>query len=165
MPRSSLADEIARRWGDDAMTAGRLLFFLRTVVTFLLVPLLVPIAALLYDRFTYGWSDKTLDPLAIIVIAVLAYVGTILLGVPVWLILIRLNRTALIHALLAGFLTGMATLFLAIARLGAQPPGFLGRLAQAFRDNPGGSLAFGGAGAVVASIIWLVARPGRREHS
>ena len=122
----------------------------RTSIAFCVAPLAVPIVAALY----LGWSpDSLIYGLVLVGSLFIAYVGTFLLGLPIYRILVARKLTAFWLAPVVGSIVGTTVLLVFQAVTLSAP------------DIEGVALKFGGSlGAVVGTIIWLIARPDRQAR-
>lgn len=129
---------------------------MRTLIAFLVAPLVVPLIMAVYAMYMVhveinrpGWH--TLDTGAVLQAiawvaffpAIYAYVGVILFGVPAYRFLTARKLTAFWIAPVVGFLSGGTVM---LPMFGAIPAVLIG----------------GPLGAVVGTVLWLIDRPDRR---
>jgi len=129
----------APEWWDEA----------RVPIAFLVAPLAVPPVAILC--LGAPPLDSTMGAFAVIV-AVVAYVGTVIFGGPLYLILRSYNVTTFPVAPGAGAAVGMLTMWLMWVMLDPYPPSALIKVG-------------GFCGAAVGTVLWLIARPDRPQRS
>ena len=130
----------------------------RTPIAFLVAPFAVPliVAMLVPAR---GPQD-TAAAIAVAVSAFVSYFGAFIFGVPGYLFLRARQLTAFWIAPVAGFIAGTMMLFVFFALLGLS----LGNRGSGLADPNLLSIALkatGPLGALVGTIIWLIARPDR----
>lgn len=137
----------------------------RIWMAFVVAPLAAPVVVIM----TFGISGELENAISIVAPAslVLGYLGTILLGPPVYLALRALKLTAFWIAPLAGFAVGVGTLCLFLIWL---PLSFGQNLATALASLDHGqfkaAVEFGGPpGAAVGALLWLIARPDRQPRN
>ncbi len=119
---------------------------MRTMAAFYVAPLAVPLITALYLASRGG--PEGVEATVVVVSALVAYAGTFALGVPLYLFLRVRNLTAFWIAPVFGFIVGAIVMFLLVGR-----------------DVSPANLQFGGlCGAVVGTILWLIARPDRRAQ-
>ena len=117
---------------------------MRTMIAFSVAPLAVPLIATAYFASLGAPEGALLVILAVSVIV--AYGGTFVLGVPLYLFLRAQKATAFAIAPALGFLAGALVMCV-----------------LAGRSVSSANLGFGGlSGAAVGAILWLIARPDRR---
>ena len=136
----------------------------RTAIAFLIAPLAVPLLAALYLRPSL---DDFGTGLVLVFSAAAAYAGSFVLGLPIYRFLCTRKLTAFWIAPVLGFIVGAIMWYVTLALFGLS----LGnRVTSVISDlgNPGGlseALQLGGlSGAVVGTILWLIARPDRRAQ-
>ena len=124
----------------------------RTPIAFIFAPLAVPVLVALYLRWS---ADSLIYGLILVGSLFIAYIGTFLLGFPIYRILVARKLTAFWLAPVVGFIVGTTVLLMVQAvTVRARAPDMLDVASQF-----GGSL-----GAVVGTIIWLIARPDRQAQ-
>jgi hypothetical protein len=139
----------------------------RTATAFAIAPLWVPLLAAPVFRF-YVWPDPAQVhwvAIGTIISATFAYVGCVVLGLPLFRWLIARGLVSFWIAPFAGFVIGVVTWLLFMAcfalMLGEGAQG----VALALADAPK-HLRFlllpAGVGALVGATIWLIARPDRQ---
>jgi hypothetical protein len=151
------------------MTAKKFLY-LRTTLAFLLVPLAAPLFGVGIDYSVHEGPSPAGEALQnVILVSVLAYGGTIFFGVPACPFLVWLRWTTLVHAALAGFLIGVTLHILFIATmidaLTVRTKSLFRAVVKVVTNNPDVPFVWGGAGALIAIIIWFVAKGPRHFHS
>ena len=118
---------------------------MRTMIAFCVAPIAVPLIAAVYLASTSPPGDN-LSAFVVVVSALVAYAGTFLLGVPLYLFLRSQNASAFLIAPVFGFVAGALVMFVMLGR-----------------DMSSGTLLFGClSGAAVGAILWLIARPDLR---
>ncbi len=153
-----LHDDMTALWGELTSLWDNV----RSWVAFVIAPLAVPVIASLTARY----FDATQDWLNVIVsISLMAgYLGTFLIGLPLYLLLRAFNLTAFWLAPAIGFVVGFAMTYLVALSLGVEPE--MVRSGFWSRTLFGAAIQFGGpAGAVVGALLWLIARPDRQRRS
>jgi hypothetical protein len=143
----------------------------RSALAFVVAPLWVPLFVIPYSCLSL-FSGPGQGPWIIIAAflsIIFAYGGTLVFGLPAFLILRSRNLTALWIAAVLGFVIGATTwvLFMAFFAL------WLGGDAQAarraaqgtFMDQPMSLVWTGLLGVVVGTTLWLIARPDRGQSS
>jgi hypothetical protein len=155
----------------------------RTSAAFVFAPLVVPALWVAYMAFEmYGNNSPYPPPLLLlysataVISAIVAYSGTVVFGVPIYLWLRIKRRTGFALAPLAGFGAGVVAMLLLLVWTEAtthitmlvpapgRPPGST-ELVQSSWSWAGAleALVEGGlSGAVVAVVLWLIDRPDRR---
>jgi hypothetical protein len=135
----------------------------RTPIAFLVAPFVVPLIVAVY--VSAGGPQDSAAAIAVAVSAFVSYFGAFIFGVPTYLVLRSQQLTAFWIAPVAGFIAGVMMLFVFFALLGLS----LGN----WGSGPGpadpslSSIALkvtGPLGALVGTILWLIARPDRRRH-
>ena len=119
---------------------------MRTMIAFYVAPLAVPLIFAVYLASTSppGEDFSTY----VVVSAIVAYAGTFVLGVPLYLFLRSQNASAFLIAPVFGFVAGALVMFVMLGR-----------------DMSSGNLLFGClSGAAVGAILWLIARPDLRTR-
>lgn len=124
----------------------------RTCKAFAIAPLAAPLLVSLKFGFA-GAPGSVVTYIAPIALAV-AYVGTLLFGLPLYSLLRALRLTTFWLAPVAGFLLGIATMLLVFVVIGARN---IDMLSEATREG-------GAPGAAVGALLWLIARPDRQEQ-
>jgi hypothetical protein len=138
---------------------------MRVAIAFLITPLAVPLLML-----PWLFSGHMASPLIVIVMFIttlVSYAGTLVLGIPAYLLLIARGMTAAWIAAAVGFVIGglMWLVFsvLLVLSLGQGLAGVRFALTDLHSLRgilwPGGSL-----GAIVGALFWLIARPDK-QHS
>ena len=147
-------DEMTAWWGGD-----------RVRFAFGVAPLAFPAITFLLVALTGPWPGALLLAAWAAVSAVpWSYLGTLLVGVPVYRFLCARNLTAFWMAPVAGFIAGtavtiffyflvMVTLFLHLSPIDKDT--------TVFALLPGSFLIGGLPGATIGTIVWLIARPDR----
>jgi uncharacterized membrane protein YfcA len=117
---------------------------IRVPVAFLVAPAMVPLYLCIIPN---SFSVPGVDPLIIVLASILSYLGTFVIGIPLYLALRAWNLTAFWVAPIVGILVG----------------GCLGSLLP--DDNfSHAAQRFGVVvGVLVAMVLWLIARPDRRR--
>lgn len=127
-----------------------------------------PLAAPLVVSMKFGFAGAP-DPVILLVARislVLGYLGTVLFGPPIYLLLRSVKLTAFWPAPLAGFAVGVGMMCLFLIGL---PLSFGRNLAVAlasfdyalFKE----AVEYGGTpGAAVGALLWLIARPDRQQR-
>jgi hypothetical protein len=114
------------------------------MIAFYVAPLAVPLITGVYFA-SIGAPDPG-QSLFVAGSAFVAYVGTLVLGVPLYLFLRAQNVTAFVVALAFGLIAGVIVMYVLVGQ-----------------HMSSGNLRFGGlSGAAVGAILWLIARPDRR---
>jgi len=117
----------------------------REVIAFMLAPLVVPVVTGLYIGRELD-STGIFGLLIVLIATVAGYVGTLVIGLPLYVLLRKHNATAFLFAPVSGAVIGAVTMWLVWS------VGDLDRL----RDFWGfGALI----GAAVGTVLWLIARP------
>jgi hypothetical protein len=138
----------------------------RTPIAFLVAPLVVPliVAAYVPIRFPHDPAAATAVPLSVFV----SYFGAVIFGVPTYLFLRARQLTAFWIASVAGFIVGVMMWYVFFALLGLSLGNGLSDVAAALSTPrymlPNALKASGPLGALVGTILWLIARPDRRTH-
>ena len=136
---------------------GRYWNVIRTPIAFLVAPLAVPfIFGAYYQSFDPPTSGQGLFRAILSVSAIVAYLGVIIFGVPIYRLLQKHKLTAFWIAPLVGFIVGAIVYMLLAVPLGV--PAVIGNAeasAAAFKFAAP-------AGAAVGAILWLIARPDRQ---
>jgi len=135
---------------------------LRPVIAFLISPMAVPLLLAAYF-FVPGARRTGLDDLMNVVIALVAYAGAFLVGLPTYLYMREKKWTAFWIAPIAGFMVAVVSwyvfiglspllfgLFLYLLPRISQPEALLMAL-----------YPIGPIGAITAILLWLIARPDR----
>lgn len=143
-------------WLDPAEGYLKTMTMARAVIAFLVAPLVVPILTTIELRELLSYP--AMAGLMLLFSTVTAYVGTFLFGIPTYLFLRTRRWTAFWRAPVLGFVGGGLAwwLFKSVPMTGST-----------FHFNPDPSLLrsvlwpFGPLGAVVGSLLWLIARPDR----
>jgi hypothetical protein len=133
---------------------------LRTALAFLIAPLPVP-------WIVYFASGGTEERIVLGVSVLVAYAGTFVFGVPTYLISRAWRLTAFWLAPIVGFAWGWLAWHLAFAlfafALGNSPSEIVAPNGAPFASD---AIRIGGlSGAIVGSVIWLIARPDRQRAS
>lgn len=118
---------------------------------------IAPLAAPLIVSVKFGSSgapDSVIAYIAPIVLA-LAYSGTIVFGLPLYLLLRAFRLTAFWLAPVAGIVVGFAVMFLFLLGIGTKG---LEAVTEAIQHG-------GPPGAAVGALFWLIARPDRPDPS
>ncbi len=128
----------------------------RSIVAFLVTPLVVP---LLFAASYLGPDapSSSLDVLAGLFITLVAYSGTLLVGLPTYLFLRNKKWTAFWIAPIAGFIVATVTWYVLLTFV---PLFFLPRLTQ-LATLLNALWPMGPIGALVGALLWLIARPDR----
>jgi hypothetical protein len=141
---------------------------IRPVIAFLTAPLAVPV--LLAPSFYPGASaypesaPQFWFAVSLILITLTAYAGTFLLGIPAYLFLRARKWTAFWIAPILGFLAASLAYIVFIALFGLSLGNSPSTVASEFSNVSGLRdilWPFGPVGAVVGSLLWLIARPDR----
>jgi len=140
------------------VAARSLIDNMRTTIAFLVTPLAVPIALLpvyLWVRPADSWTTSVL-----ILMTINSYIGILVFGVPIFVLLSERGWTAFWLAPLCGFAFGVVTWLgslLVVAMI------FADSFADTFTRKSLLSALWpgGGAGTVAGVIFWLIARPDR----
>jgi hypothetical protein len=125
---------------------------LRVPIAFLVAPLMVPLTITAFIAIDHSQilvaQGHTIEGIRLFALGsgIFAYAGTIILGIPTYVLLRKRNMTAFWVAPVAGFIAG-AMQMLVIFNFSALP-----------------ALVGGPLGAVVGTAIWLNARPDRQSH-
>jgi hypothetical protein len=118
----------------------------RTPIAFLVAPAAVPLIFVAYSTFT-GQPDAA-DAFLFGGSLIVSYGATWAIGVPLYLFLRAQKVTTFVIAPALGFILGAAMMYVLLGR-----------------HMSSGNLQFGGlSGAVVGTILWLIARPDRQAH-
>ena len=128
----------------------------RSIVAFLVTPLVVP---LLFAASYLGQDvpSSSLDVLVGLFITLVAYSGTLLVGLPTYLFLRNKKWTAFWIAPIAGVIVAILTWYILVTFV---PLFFLPRSTQ-LATFLNALWPMGPIGAVVGSLLWLIARPDR----
>ena len=119
---------------------------MRTMIAFHVAPLAVPLITGVYLANTSPPGQELSTE--VVVSGFVAYAGTFVLGVPLYLFLRSQNASAFLIAPVFGFLAGALVMLV-----------MLGRYMSS------GNLLFGAlSGAAVGAILWLIARPDLRTR-
>ncbi len=134
----------------------------RGLIAFAVAPLAGPLVVSIKFAFA-GVPDRVILIFAWVSL-VLGYLGVVLFGRPIYLLLRLVGLTMFWLAPLVGFAIGVGMMCLFLIGL----PLSLGQTLAAawasfdFKD----AIEFGGVpGAAVGALLWLIARPDRRQHS
>lgn len=135
----------------------------RTPIAFLVAPFAVPLIVAL--SVPASGSHNTAAAAAVGVSALVSYFGAFVFGIPTYLLLRARKLTAFWIAPVAGFMAGAVMWYLVLALLGLS----LGSssIGSALSDPSLLSNALGRIGplgALVGTILWLIARPDLRTH-
>lgn len=132
------SDEMAAWWDD-----------VRGWVAFGIAPLAVPIVMAIGAGF--GAAPQSMVAAIAFYSLAFSYLGTLLFGVPIYLLLRAYKLTEFWLAPVAGFVAGFAMIYLVTWTFGSGAEG----------NRPG--FAAGLCGAVVGTLLWLIARPDRQS--
>jgi hypothetical protein len=122
---------------------------MRTMTAFYVAPLAAPLILGVYFENADPQTGSIITPISLAV----SYAGTFLFGVPIYLFLRARKLTAFWIAPLVGFIVGATTWCATFALFGLS-------LKFAHALEGGGLL-----GAVVGTILWLIARPDRKVQA
>lgn len=147
---------------DRAGKRLRIMSMARPIIAFLVAPLAAPlfVAVDMYPLLSTPFSVRVVLYLSILT----AYVGTFVFGIPAYLLLRARKWTAFWFAPVLGFMGGALAwwLFLAVPWTGGsfrfEPVWDLSRLRDVLWP-------YGPLGALVGTLLWLIARPDRAESS
>jgi hypothetical protein len=134
----------------------------RPVIAFLVAPLVVPF--FLLPSLLSGMPDGFWFAMTLIVATITAYAGTFFFGLPAYLFLRARKWTSFWFAPVVGFIGGSLAYCLFIVlfglSLGHSPSSVMATFSNAsgLRDL---LWPIGPEGAVVGSLLWLIARPDR----
>jgi len=116
---------------------------LRELLAFMLAPLVVPLVVTLDLRL---WEGGSIGFFIAVIATMVGYVGTLMIGLPLYLLLRNRNATAFLLAPVFGAVIGAVAARLVWSVFGL--------------DRPSDSFGFGGlTGAAVGTVLWLIARP------
>jgi hypothetical protein len=141
---------------------------IRTPIAFLVAPFVVP---LIVAVFVLAVGPK--DTAAAVVVAFSAvsafvsYFGAFIFGVPTYLFLRARPLTAFWIAPVAGFIAGAVMLYVFFALFWLSLGNGPSAVGSALADSNSSSIALkvtGPFGALVGTILWLIARPDRRTR-
>lgn len=124
----------------------------RTWKAFALAPLVVPLLVTL--KFGFAGAPGSVATYVAPIVLAIAYIGTFLFGLPLYLLLRALRLTTFWLAPVVGFLIGIVTMLLFLAIIGERN---VDMLTEATREG-------GAPGAVVGALLWLIGRPDRQER-
>ncbi|WP_342249370.1 hypothetical protein [Sphingomonas sp. OTU376] len=91
-------------------------------------------------------------------IAVVSYIASAIVGVPIHLVLTRLSWCSIFHYIFAGAISAVLPVLVIIAG-----PALISQTSQPLSSLYPVMAVMIGAGAVVATVFWLLARPDRRQ--
>jgi hypothetical protein len=129
------SDELAAWWDD-----------VRHWMAFSIAPLAVPFIMVVTIAFD-GASQSEISLIALFSL-LLGYIGTLVFGLPLYLLLRAYGHTDFWLAPIIGFIAGLAMMYLVHSWLAVVP------------------LAIAGpSGAVVGALLWLIGRPDRQRRS
>ena len=136
----------------------------RTPIAFLVAPFVVPLIVAVY--VPAGGPKDSAAAAVVAASAFVSYFGAFIFGVPTYLFLRARQLTAFWIAPVAGFIAGtmMWDVFFALFALSLGSGSAVG---PAFADSNLSSIALkvtGPFGALVGTILWLIARPDRRRR-
>jgi hypothetical protein len=134
----------------------------RPVIAFLVAPLVVPL--FLLPSLVPGMSDGFWFATTLIVATFTAYAGTVIFGVPAYLFLRARKWTSFWFAPVLGFIGGVLAYCVFIALFGLSLGHSLSSVMATFSNANGLRdllWPIGPEGAVVGSLLWLIARPDR----
>lgn len=135
---------------------------MRPVIAFLVAPLVIPL--FLLPSLYSGMPDRFWFAVTLIVAAITAYAGTFFFGLPAYLFLRARKWTSFWIAPVVGFVGGSLAYCVFIVVFAVSLGNNLSSVMAGFA-NPSGLRdllwPIGPEGAVVGSLLWLIARPDR----
>ena len=134
----------------------------RPVIAFLVAPLVVPL--FLLPSLYSGMPDKFCFAVTLIVATITAYTGTFFFGLPAYLFLWARKWTAFWIAPVLGFIAASLAYCVFVVLLGLSLGNSLSSVMADFSNASGLHdllRPIGPEGAVVGSLLWLIARPDR----
>jgi hypothetical protein len=134
----------------------------RPVIAFLVAPLVVPL--FLLPSLYSGMPDKFWFAVTLIGATITAYAGTFFFGLPAYLFLRARKWTAFWIAPVLGFIAGSLAYCVFVVLLGLSFGNSLSSVMADFSNASGLRdllSPIGPEGAVVGSLLWLIARPDR----
>ena len=137
----------------------------RTPIAFLVAPFVVPLIVAVY--VPAGGPQDTAAAAVVAVSAFVSYFGAFIFGVPTYLFLRARQLTAFWIAPVAGFIAGAMMLYVFLALFGLSLGNRSSAVGSALADPNLSSNALkvtGPLGALVGTILWLIARPDRRRR-
>ena len=137
----------------------------RTPIAFLVAPSVVPLIVAVF--VPAGGPKDTAAAAVVAASAFVSYFGAFIFGVPTYLFLRARQLTAFWIAPVAGFIAGAMMLFVFLALFGLSLSNGSSAVGSALADPNLLSNALkvtGPLGALVGTILWLIARPDRRTR-